>query len=84
MPAIITGWGHCAPPGILTNDDLSTIMDTSDEWIVERTGIRQRHCSHVSSGELGRVAGSPGDRLRGPRTVAISTPSSSPVSARNC
>ncbi len=57
MPAIITGWGHCAPPGILTNDDLATIMETSDEWIVERTGIRQRHCSHVSSGELGRVAG---------------------------
>jgi len=57
MPAIITGWGHCAPPGVLTNDDLATIMDTNDEWIVERTGIRQRHCSHVSSGELGRVAG---------------------------
>jgi 3-oxoacyl-[acyl-carrier-protein] synthase-3 len=56
MPAIITGWGHCAPPAVLTNHDLATIMETSDEWIVERSGIRQRHVSHVGSGELGRVA----------------------------
>ena len=57
MPAIITGWGHCAPPAVLTNHDLEQIMDTSDEWIVERTGIRERHVSHVGSGELGVVAG---------------------------
>jgi 3-oxoacyl-[acyl-carrier-protein] synthase-3 len=56
MPAIITGWGRCVPPAILTNDDLEQIMDTSDEWIVERTGIRERHVSHVGSGELGTVA----------------------------
>ncbi len=56
MPAIITGWGHCAPPAILSNADLATFMDTNDDWIVERTGIRQRHVSHVGSGELGRVA----------------------------
>jgi len=56
MPAIITGWGHCAPPAVLTNHDLATIMETSDEWIVERTGIRQRHVSHVGTSVLGEVA----------------------------
>ncbi|MGI9331099.1 MAG: ketoacyl-ACP synthase III [Gammaproteobacteria bacterium] len=56
MPATITGWGNCTPPGIVSNDDLATIMDTSDDWIVERTGIRQRHISHVGSSVLGAVA----------------------------
>jgi 3-oxoacyl-[acyl-carrier-protein] synthase-3 len=35
--------GVAVPPGVLTNDDLSKVLDTSDEWIVERTGIRERH-----------------------------------------
>jgi len=56
MPAIITGWGHCVPPAVMTNDDIATILDTNDEWIVERTGIRERRVSHVGSGELGKVA----------------------------
>ena len=38
----ITGIGAYAPARVLTNDDLSQMMDTSDEWIVERTGIRER------------------------------------------
>jgi 3-oxoacyl-[acyl-carrier-protein] synthase-3 len=38
----ITGLGSCVPERIVTNDDLSTVMDTSDEWIRERTGIRER------------------------------------------
>ncbi|HEX6679113.1 MAG TPA: beta-ketoacyl-ACP synthase III [Gaiellaceae bacterium] len=38
----ITGVGAYAPARVLTNDDLSEMMDTSDEWIVERTGIRER------------------------------------------
>jgi 3-oxoacyl-[acyl-carrier-protein] synthase-3 len=38
----ITGVGAFAPERVLTNDDLSQMMDTSDEWIVERTGIRER------------------------------------------
>ena len=37
--AAITGWGKCLPPAVLSNHDLSTILDTSDEWIVSRTGI---------------------------------------------
>ncbi|HET7377243.1 MAG TPA: beta-ketoacyl-ACP synthase 3, partial [Anaerolineae bacterium] len=40
--AHIAGWGKYVPPKILTNDDLSRIVDTSNEWIVTRTGIRER------------------------------------------
>jgi len=39
----ITGVGSYVPPKVITNDDLSQIIDTSDEWIVQRTGIRERH-----------------------------------------
>jgi 3-oxoacyl-[acyl-carrier-protein] synthase-3 len=38
----ITGVGAYAPERVLTNDDLSELMETSDEWIVDRTGIRER------------------------------------------
>jgi 3-oxoacyl-[acyl-carrier-protein] synthase-3 len=39
----ILGTGRAVPSKVLTNDDLSKMVDTSDAWIVERTGIRQRH-----------------------------------------
>lgn len=39
----ITGWGAYAPPHVVTNHDLEATLETSDEWIVQRTGIRQRH-----------------------------------------
>jgi 3-oxoacyl-[acyl-carrier-protein] synthase-3 len=54
--ADITGWGKCAPPARLTNDDLSTFLDTTDEWIVSRTGMRERRISHVPVSELAYVA----------------------------
>ncbi len=38
----IVGWGKYVPPKVLTNFDLEKIVDTSDEWIVSRTGIRER------------------------------------------
>ena len=38
----IIGLGHYVPENIVTNDDLSKIMDTTDEWIQERTGIKER------------------------------------------
>ena len=41
--ARVIGCGACLPANIVTNDDLAKRMDTSDEWIRERTGIRQRH-----------------------------------------
>ncbi len=40
--ALITGWGMYAPARVLTNADLSKMVETSDEWIVTRTGIRER------------------------------------------
>ncbi len=39
----ILGTGRGVPPKVLTNQDLSRMVDTSDDWIVERTGIRERH-----------------------------------------
>lgn len=39
----IAGWGAYLPERILSNDDLAKTVNTSDRWIVERTGIRQRH-----------------------------------------
>lgn len=42
MTSRIIGTGSCLPETVVTNDDLSKIMDTSDEWISSRTGIRER------------------------------------------
>lgn len=43
MPnAAITGWGHAVPDRVLTNADLEKMVETSDEWIVSRTGIKER------------------------------------------
>lgn len=44
----IVGWGHYLPQNVVTNDDLAKIVDTNDEWISTRTGIKQRH---ISKGE---------------------------------
>ncbi len=43
LGAKITALGTYVPPKILTNNDLEKMVDTTDQWIVERTGIRQRH-----------------------------------------
>lgn len=45
----ITGLGYYVPDNIVTNDDLSKLIDTNDEWIQERTGIKERR--HVIRGE---------------------------------
>ncbi len=42
MRAIITGIGHYVPDNILTNQELEKMVDTNDEWIVSRTGIKER------------------------------------------
>jgi 3-oxoacyl-[acyl-carrier-protein] synthase-3 len=54
--AITTGWGIAVPDKIVTNEDLSARLDTNDAWIVERTGIRQRHIGSTTS-ELAVIAG---------------------------
>ena len=54
--AAITGWGKCMPPATLTNADLSTFLDTSDEWITSRTGMHERRISHVTATEMSVIA----------------------------
>lgn len=55
--AEITGWGKCMPPNVLSNHDLEQLVDTTDEWISSRTGIKERRISHVEASELASVAG---------------------------
>jgi 3-oxoacyl-[acyl-carrier-protein] synthase-3 len=47
MRAAIAGWGIALPDQRLTNADLEQLVDTSDEWIVERTGIRERRIAAI-------------------------------------
>ncbi len=57
--AVITGWGTALGPKTLTNKDLEQMVETSDEWIVERTGIKERHVGGTTVGlstESGRAA----------------------------
>lgn len=61
MRAHITGTGSCLPEKVVSNDFLSTIVETSDAWISSRTGIRQRHIAVEEttasmSAEAGRKA----------------------------
>lgn len=54
--AAIKGWGKCLPPAVLSNDDLATFLETNDEWITSRTGMKERRISHVNVSELAYVA----------------------------
>ncbi|MBQ4810753.1 ketoacyl-ACP synthase III [Pseudoalteromonas luteoviolacea] len=54
--AKITGWGKAIPPASISNDEISVVVDTNDEWIAARTGIRARRVSHVSTAELATIA----------------------------
>ncbi|MEO8065011.1 MAG: ketoacyl-ACP synthase III [Pseudomonadota bacterium] len=54
--AAIVGWGKCLPPAVLSNPDIGTFLETNDEWITSRTGIRERRISHVSLGEMSYAA----------------------------
>lgn len=54
--AAITGWGEGLPSAVLTNDDLSTFLETSDEWILQRTGMKERRISHVSAIDMATLA----------------------------
>jgi len=57
--AVLTGIGAYLPETIVTNADMALRVDTSDEWIVERTGIRQRHFAglHETAAYMGAKAG---------------------------
>ena len=59
MGATVIGIGTSLPEKVLTNDDLAAMMDTSDEWIRERTGVRERRIglpTSTMSIESGRAA----------------------------
>ena len=62
MRSRIVGTGRAVPPKKLTNDDLSKMVDTSDSWIVERTGIRERHIldPSLAASDLATEAGAEG------------------------
>jgi len=57
-PVKIAGLSTYVPPRVLTNADLEKMVETNDEWIVQRTGIRERHIAEpgVGTSELARVA----------------------------
>ncbi|MDE3032414.1 MAG: ketoacyl-ACP synthase III [Acidobacteriota bacterium] len=57
-PVGITATGQCFPPKVVTNDDLAQILDTNDEWIRSRTGIRERRWVEPGTGasQLGAPA----------------------------
>lgn len=54
--AVITGWGAALPDQVVTNRDLERTLDTTDEWITERTGIKERRIGG-STAELSVLAG---------------------------
>ncbi|MSR00201.1 MAG: ketoacyl-ACP synthase III [Gammaproteobacteria bacterium] len=56
LSAGIIGWGKCLPPAILSNADIATFLDTSDEWITSRTGISTRRIAHCSLADMAYVA----------------------------
>ena len=68
LRAHVTGWGRYAPSQVLTNTDLERMVDTSDEWIRSRTGIRERRvaAAHETTASMAAVAG-----LRAIRTAGI-------------
>src|SRR5690606_32729443 len=47
----ITGLGYYVPPNVVSNDDLSKVMDTNDAWIQERTGIKERRHVDKNGGD---------------------------------
>ncbi len=66
--AHLTGWGRYAPAQVLTNHDLERMVETNDEWIVQRTGIRERRvaAAHETTASMAAVAS-----LRAIRTAGI-------------
>ena len=66
--AHVIGWGSYAPSQVLTNADLERMVDTSDEWIVSRTGIRERRvaAAHETTASMAAVAS-----LRAIRTAGV-------------
>ena len=65
--ALIAGTGSYLPKKILTNHDLERMVDTSDEWITKRTGIKERHiaASNEAASDLTIKAAGPAMEMAG-------------------
>jgi 3-oxoacyl-[acyl-carrier-protein] synthase-3 len=59
----IIGLGHYVPDNVVTNDDLSEMMDTNDAWIQERTGIKERRWIEKGSGDSTSVMGAKAGKI---------------------
>ena len=89
--SVVLGCGSYLPQRVLTNKDLAKTVDTSDEWIVQRTGIRERHVAapgeHTSDLALAAARAALADARIDPQTIdlivlATSTPDNTfPASA---
>ena len=64
MKAILKGTGHFLPEKVVTNDDLSKVVDTTDEWIVKRTGIKSRHIAGQQETTLHMASEAAADAIR--------------------
>jgi 3-oxoacyl-[acyl-carrier-protein] synthase-3 len=71
--AVITGWGVALPERVLTNHDLEQLVDTDDDWIVERTGIRERRVAtgDETTASLGIAAGAEAMKSAGLTAEAV-------------
>ena len=54
--AEITGWGKALPPVVLSNSDLESIVETNDDWITSRSGIKERRISHAPASDMAVLA----------------------------
>ncbi len=64
LRTVVRGVGSYLPARVMTNAELSTLVDTSDEWIVQRSGIRERHIA--ADGETTSDLGLAAARMRSP------------------
>ena len=73
--AILAGFGSQLPEKRLTNDDLSKMVDTNDEWITQRTGIKERRIAAAdeSTATLATAAARKAIAFRRPRTQRYRT-----------
>ena len=79
--SVVLGCGAYLPAKILTNADLARMVDTSDEWITERTGIKARHIAveGENTSDLGLAAANV--RQRSADTNSLSAPSQHDLTA---
>ena len=78
--SILIGTGSALPERALGNEELAKQVDTSDEWIVERTGIRNRHVadSHETTASLASDAGRKAIEAAGGTCQALNVPKPAP------